>query len=206
MRNAILALILALAATACHDDAIDSDEEARRAYLGLDASIEKALNLGFDGYNASSNANIDPQAGVGDADGTLTITGQADHGTSPNKQMRLYIGMVGYTDGEITVTTDDGDVDVDLTYDTSEVQLEQPYLHLSLTGVVDTAFVSSFTGDLTGTYQLSGDIDGEVTLTLTLAGEIQGDGTGFLERVPGSTTVLGTATSGDGLFDVDVTL
>lgn len=202
MRSLASILILAATTAACADDDIDSDEEARRAYLGLDESIEKSLNLGFAGFNAADSANIDPQVGDGDATGTLTITGQVDQGASDNKGMRLYVGMIDYSDGTLVVETEDGDVEVNLTYDTSETQAEQPYLQLSLRDIP----AGTFTGALTGTYALRGDIDGAATLDLTMAGEIQDAGGGVVERVPGTTTVTGTATSGDGLYEVNVTL
>jgi hypothetical protein len=200
MRALVLSVLLVAACS--DDDAIDSDEEARRAYLGLDASIEKSLNLGFAGFNSADSANIDPQAGTGDAAGTLTISGQVDQGASANKEMRLYVGMVDYSDGVVAVETEDGDVEVDLTYGTSATQLEQPYLHLSLRDVPD----GTFTGELTGVYHLAGDIEGDVELTLTMSGEIMDAGGGVVARVPGSTTITGTATSGDGVYDVNVTL
>lgn len=203
----LAAALLLLPIAACgDDDAIDSDEQARRAYLGLDPSIEKSLELGFAGFNSATSANISPQATEGDATGTLTVTGQVDQGESNNKGMRLHVGMVDYSEGPFVVVVGEGDdaeeVEVDLTYDTSDVQTEQPYLQLSLRSIPD----GDFTGALTGTYHLSGDIAGEVQLDLTMAGELQA-GTGTtVERVPGTTTIIGTATSGDGLYEVNVTL
>ena len=44
-----------------------------------------------------------------------------------------------------------------------------------------------------------------VTLDLTMSGTIQDTG-GEVSRVPGSMTITGTATSGDGLYEVNVTL
>ena len=64
MKLVSLSLIALLGAGCGDDDEIDSDEEARRAYLGLDGSIEKSLALGFAGFNAASSANISPQMGV----------------------------------------------------------------------------------------------------------------------------------------------
>ncbi len=157
-------LCLLLIVTACSDDAIDSDEEARRAYLGLDTSIEKSLTLGFDGFNSASSANISPQQTTGDSSGTLTITGQVDQGASSNKGMRLSVGMVDYSDGVITIDVEGEQIEVNLTYDTSEVQLEQPFLELSLRNIPD----GTFTGELTGNYQIQGDIDGNVELKLTM--------------------------------------
>jgi hypothetical protein len=200
---ALSALVALLGAAACSDDPIDSDEEARRAYLGLDGSIEKSLNLGFDGFNAASSANIDPQTATGDAAGALVVTGQVDQGASANKEMRLRVGMTDYSDGVFTVVLeDDVELEVDLSYDTAAAVEDQPYLQLSLRDIPD----GTFTGDLTGVYLLGGDIEGEVELTLTMAGEIQDGGGGLVVRVPGTTTVTGTATSGDGLYTVEVTL
>jgi hypothetical protein len=196
-------LLVALAGAAgCSDDDIDSDEEARRAYLGLDGSIEKSLNLGFAGFNSASSANIDPQLGTGDAAGTLTISGQVDQGASVNKEMRLRVGMVDYTDGVIVLEFEDETVEVDLTYDTSLVESEQPYLQLSLRDIP----TGTFTGSLTGVYHLEGDIEGDVTLDLAMSGMIMDAGGGVVARVVGSTTVTGTATSGDGLYMVNITL
>jgi hypothetical protein len=194
---------LALCAAACSHDTIDSDEAARRAYLGLDPSIEKSLNLGFDGFNAASSANIDPQTTDGDSDGTLTISGQVDQGASDNKGMRLYVGMVGYTDGEFEVTYNDDDhITVNLTYDTSDVQTDQPFLSLQLKNIP----TGTFDGTLAGDYTLSGDLDGTVTLDLTMTGALMDGGNGVVLREPGTTHITGTATSGDGLYDVDITL
>src|SRR5262245_6992040 len=68
---------------------VNSDEQARRAYLGLDPSIDKAIQAGFDGFNSASSANISPQTKTGTASGMLTVTGQVDQGASANKGMRL---------------------------------------------------------------------------------------------------------------------
>jgi hypothetical protein len=130
------------------------------------------------------------------------VTGQVDQGSSANKGMRLHVGMVAFSDGAITVATDDGEIDVELTYDTSATEAEQPYLALSLRDIPD----GTFTGELTGRYLLRGDITGEVELTLTFGGELTDAGGGAVDRVPGTTTITGTATSGDGLYDVNVTL
>src|SRR5687767_4541413 len=90
--------LLALGGTACGDEEIDSDEEARRAYLGLDKSIAKSLALGFTGFNAASSANIPTQMTTGEVGGTLEISGQVDQGASANKGMRLQVGMVDFSD------------------------------------------------------------------------------------------------------------
>jgi hypothetical protein len=197
----VCASLLALSAAACSDDSgVSSDEEARRAYLGLDRSIEKSLTLGFAGFNAASSANIDPQTAAGDLAGTLTITGQVDQGNSDNKNMRLYVGMVGYSDGKVVI--DEQQHEIDLTYDTDAEAASQPFLSLSLKNLP----TGTFDGTLMGTYHLSGDIGGDVTLDLTMAGQLMDDGTGKVVRVPGSTTITGTATSGDGSYAVDVTI
>src|SRR5262245_2565219 len=123
-------LLSCLCVAACSDDEVDSDEEARRAYLGLDVSIEKSITLGFAGFNAASSANIDPQTTAGTVAGTLTITGQVDQGASANKGMRLKVGMVDYNDGDIVIN-DDGDK-ITVVYDTDADVLTQPYLQMML--------------------------------------------------------------------------
>lgn len=192
------ALIAALALTGCaDDDDIDSDEEARRAYMGLDASIAKSLTLGFAGYNAASSANIPPQMTVGTGAGTLVITGQVDQGSSDNKGMRLRVGMVGYTDGVVVLD----DANIEITYDTDLDPAQQPYLVLSLKNIP----TGTLEGTLVGTYRMTGDIIGDATVNLTFAGTLQADGAG-VKRVPGATTVTGTAVSGDGTYNVQLTL
>jgi len=206
IRNSLLLVVVgALGLAACGSDDIDSDEEARRAYLGLDESIEKSLRLGFDGFNAASNANIPPQMTTGILAGTLTITGQVDSGSSDNKGMRLRVGMVDYTDG--VVKLEDEDVEVNITYDTDADVTLQPYLQLTLRNIPS----GTFTGTLMGVYYMDGDIKGEANLNLTFSGALMpdpanpGDPTKTV-RKPGSTMVTGTAASGDGTFDVNVTL
>ncbi|HTJ41373.1 MAG TPA: hypothetical protein VL463_04730 [Kofleriaceae bacterium] len=188
--------------TACGSDEIDSNEAARRAYLGLDKSIQKSLTLGFDGFYAGSNANIATQMAPGDSTGTLTISGHVDAGQSNNKQMHLNVGMVMYSDGAFVV--DDKNDKATITYDTSTDVTMQPELGLSLhnfpNGTYDGTMVN-------GTYHLSGDIKGDATLNLTLTGELMDDGTGKTVRKPGTTVITGTATNADGgSYTINVTI
>ncbi|MCY1014187.1 hypothetical protein [Pyxidicoccus sp. MSG2] len=192
-------LFLSASLTACGDDEISSDEQARRAYLGLDKSVSKALQLGFSGFNAASSANIPAQSASGDETGTLVITGQVDQGSSANKGMRLREGMTSYSDGEIDVGEDEDPVNI--TYASTTDQTAQPELTLQLRNIPN----GTFTGTLVGTFQMTGDLEGDVTLNLNLTGEIEDDGTGNVQRKAGSTRVTGTATSGDGTYNVDVT-
>ncbi|MCI0569624.1 MAG: hypothetical protein L0Y66_02635 [Myxococcaceae bacterium] len=195
-----LTALLAASVLGCGRE-VSSDEQARLAYLGLDPSIEKSLQLGFDGFNAASSANIPPQTTTGDTSGTLTITGQVDQGASTNKGMRLRVGMTGYSDG--TVTLPEEELEVDITYDTNTDPAQQPELTLSLRDIPN----GTFTGLLVGTFQMRGELEGDVTLNLTMAGEIEDDGTGKVRRKMGTTTVTGTARSGDGgEYQVNVTL
>lgn len=195
-----LVLPLSILSGACGgDDSVDSDEEARRAYLGLDNSIEKSLNLGMDGYSAADNANIPDQSGVGEVDGTIVVSGQVDAGVSNNKEMRLYIEMVDYNDGPFAID-EDSDEELDITYNTDAAAL--PYLELSLRDIPN----GTFTGTLTGDYTMDGDLEGEVTLELTMSGEIMGPDIDTITRVEGTTHVTGTASSGDGTYDVDLTI
>jgi len=194
-----LAVLLVATTAACSND-VDSDEQARRAYLGLDPSIGKALQLGFDGFNAASSANIPAQMMAGDTAGTLTIAGQVDHGASDNKGMRLSVGMVAYTDGPFVVD-DHGDT-LDITYDTDADTALQPALTLTLRNVPD----GTLDGTLVGTYHLGNDLDGDVTLDLTFTGEIEAAPNDTVVRTPGTTTVTGTARQGDGSYAVSVEL
>ncbi len=198
-----LGCALAFTAACGDDDAIDSNQAAQRAYLGLDPSIEQSLALGFAGFNSASSANIAPQSAPGAATGTLTITGQVDQGSSANKGMRLRVGMVDYSAGPfVVVVNEDEQVTVDLGYTTSDVVDQQPYLQLQLRNIPS----GTFSGDLTGVYHVHGDIEGDVTLTLTMTGALQDAGGGMTNRAPGTTTVTGTATSGDGVYQVMVTI
>jgi hypothetical protein len=209
IRNSLLLVaVIALGLAACDSDDIDSDEEARRAYFGLDGSIEKSLKLGFDGFSSASSANITPQMTVGTLGGTLVVSGQVDQGSSDNKGMRLYIGMVDYTDGPLVVRNADGaeeTIDVDITYNTPTDMALQPFLNLKLANFPN----GTFTGTLVGTYLMGGDIEGEATLNLMFAGQTMADGTGRptgVIRTPGTTLVTGTAASGDGTFEVNLML
>jgi hypothetical protein len=175
---------------------VSSDEQARRAYLGLDGSIGKALALGFKGFNEASSANISPQSAAGDKSGTITITGQVDQGASANKGMRLNEDLVSYSDGDLHL---DGGGTVAITYDTDG---GLPALTLSLKGIP----TGTLTGSLVGDYNMSGDLSGVVHLDLMMAGDLQPTADGGTDRKPGTTSVTGTATSGTGTFQVNVSL
>ena len=198
----LLAFVCVLAG-ACGDDGdIDSNEEARRAYLGLDESIGKSITLGFAGFNAASSANIDPQTTAGTAAGELTVTGQVDQGSSANKGMRLRIGMVDYTDGLVRIEGDEV-VELSITYDTATDISAQPYLQMQLKDIP----TGTLAGTLMGTYFMDGDLAGEVTLDVTFSGRLMDAGGGDVQRVPGSTIVTGTATNPDGgSYEIDLTL
>jgi hypothetical protein len=203
----LLVAVFSTVAMGCSDDGVDSDEEARRAYLGLDGSIEKSLNLGFQGFNLASSANIAPQATAGTSAGMLTVSGQVDQGSSDNKGMRLWIAMVGYDDGNVVIN-EDGDT-IHIVYDTSAEVTEQPYLNLKLSNVPTGTLMGTLdaNSNMLGVYKISGDIVGTLTLNVTITGMLMaGTGTEVL-RVPGSTTVVGTATNQDGgVYDINLTL
>jgi len=202
MRTFAFAALCVITAACGGDDGVDSDEEARRAYLGLDGSIEKSIKLGFDGFNAASSANIDPQTTAGTAGGTLTITGQVDQGSSSNKGMRLRVGMVDYDDGPIVIN-DDGDT-IHILYDTAADTAMQPALDMQLknfpSGTLD--------GTLVGDYLLDDAIEGSLTLNLMFSGStMPGANAGEVVRVLGTTTVTGTATNGDGgVYEINITI
>mgnify|MGYP001433750592 CR=1 FL=1 len=188
----------ALVAGCGEDDGtdLDSEDDARRAYLGLDGSIEKSLDLGMDGFNAASSANISPQMGVGDVDGTIVVDGQVDQGASDNKGMRLTVALDHYTDGPVERVDDE---DIEIVYSTEG---ELPNLDISLRNIPN----GTLEGTLVGTYQMEGDIEGTATLNLSFSGTIEDDGSGGVSRTVGGTHVTGQAISGDAHYDVDVTL
>lgn len=207
MRN-LLYVALCLTAVGCSDDEIDSDEAARRAYLALDGSIEKSIALGFAGFNAASSANIDPQSGTGDDAGTITVTGKVDQGSSANKGMRLEVGLVDYDDGPVPYNDDNDTVHV--VFDTEVDTLNQPSFDLQLknfpNGTLEGTLTSGDAGN--GVYLLSGDLQGELTLNLTINGTtMAGAMAGDVVRVPGATTITGTATNSDGgVYNINITI
>lgn len=188
--------LLVLLAGNCGSNDVSSNDDARRAYLGLDGSIDRAIDLGFDGFNAAQSANIPTENGVGTVGGKLTVNGQVDQGASANKQMRLDIAMVGYTDIR------------GFSYDTDQPtdgSAALPALNLSLQGIPN----GTLGGTLVGTFRMSGDLSGPVALDLTISGELapnpDGGSSKTVVRKPGTTHVTGTATSPAGTFSVDVT-
>jgi hypothetical protein len=199
MRNPLgYLLFLLFTVGACSSDSVDSNEQARRAYLGLDKSISKSLALGFQGYNVATNANIPTQMTMGDASGTLTITGKVDQGTPGQAQMNLNVGMTMFSDGKIMV--DDKNNTISVTYATNTDMTMQPLLSLKL----NSSAGNTLTGTLMGDYTMSGDLKGTVTLDLQLTGTFSGTAPS-VTRVIGSTMVTGTAVNSDGgMYTVSV--
>lgn len=182
------ALILAGLLAGCGGNgSVMSSADAQKAYLGLDASIDKAITLGFDGFNAAKSANISPQTANGTKTGMLTVTGQVDQGSSANKGMRLQTAYTTYSD--------DGMV----TYDADPAAL--PMLTMQLKGIP----TGTLSGSLDGALTMTGALKNKVTLALTFTGDLQAGAGNTVERKPGSTHVTGTATSDYGTYTVDVT-
>jgi hypothetical protein len=192
-------LLSAVLLAACGgNSSINSTEEARRAYLGLDKSVSKSLTLGFQGYNAASNANIPSQSTAGDMSGMLTITGKVDQGNPSQVSMSLNVGMMMYSDGKIVV--DDKGNTINVTYATDSAA--QPSLSLKL----NASAGNTLNGSLAGDYTMSGDLSGKVTLNLSISGKFSGTAPS-VTRVAGSTTVTGTATNADGgTYTVNTTI
>ena len=195
MRRLVCALLVSV--FACGAPAVSSDEQARRAYLGLDKAIGKCLTLGFAGFNSASSANITPQSTTGDKSGTLTVKGQVDQGASANKNMRLEVEMANYSDGDVVP---DGGTPLSITYATDAGTL--PKLDVQLKGIPS----GTLDGTLVGPFNMSGDLSGEVALDLAMTGQIEPNGDGGTRRKPGTVHVTGTAKSGGGTFNVDLTL
>lgn len=179
--------VFAFGLAGCSDD-VGSEEDARRAYVGLDKSVDKAMQLGFQGFNLASSANIDPQTTNGDKAGTLTVSGKVDQGASANKNMTLNEELKGYSD------------DGAITYDTMGTL---PIIDLKLANVPN----GTVTGTLVGTFKMTGELEGNVTLNLSISGELQptaADPT-KVERKPDTTKITGTAESDYGKYNVNVT-
>ena len=87
--SASLLLLIATAVGCGNGNSVTSDEQARRAYLGLDKSISKSLALGFAGYNAASTPTSRRRWGPVTSTGTLTITGHVDQGNPSQASMGL---------------------------------------------------------------------------------------------------------------------
>jgi hypothetical protein len=194
----VLAWMPALAA--CSSNDVSSADDAKRAYLGLDGSIDKAIDLGFRGFNAAQGANIPDESTAGALAGTLAVSGQVDQGASSNKQMRLEIAMAGYADVsgfayETGVAADGGAADGGA---------PRPTLDMSLQMIPN----GTLSGSLKGTFTMSGTLAGPVTLDLTFTGDLEpgpDGGSGAVVRKPGTTHITGSATSPAGTFAVDVT-
>jgi len=197
----IVSLILTAQAggTGCDDNTVQSQDDARRAYLGLDPSIDKAIDLGFQGFNQANSANIPAETAAGALAGAVTVTGQVDQGSSSNKGMRLDVAMAGYSDvAHLTYDTGGGSAGGD-----AGAAPALPALGMSLKSIP----TGTLSGTLVGTFRMSGDLGGQVLLNLTFTGDLQADadgGAGGVTRKPGTVHVTGTATSPAGVFAVDV--
>jgi len=191
-------VLLALVSLACDDSsAVSNEESARRAYLGIDLSVDKAIQLGMQGFNEATSANISPQTAAGDVAGTLVVAGHVDQGSSANKTMNLTTTYTGYEDAPATAPNDGGVLHI--VYDGAPTTTT---LSIKLMSIPD----GTFSGTFDQTLQMTGDLEGEVTLSLTFAGDLQPVGaTSQIERKPGTTHITGTATSRFGTYQVDVT-
>ena len=184
MRSSSILVVSLLAACG---NGVSSSADAEKAYLGLDPSVDKAITLGFAGFNSASSANISPQSADGGVAGTMTVTGQVDQGSSANKGMRLNDALSNYSDdGKVTYNTDPNAL---------------PALTINLknipTGTLD--------GSLNGSFAMSGGLSGQVSLALTFTGQLAAGPNNTVVRQPGTTHITGTATSQAGTYPVDVT-
>lgn len=211
---------LALAASGCGssssggapaDASIDgpgvhSVDDARRAYLGLDASIDKAITLGFAGFNAATNANIPTQQTTGAFTGTMQVGGQVDQGASTNKTMRLTDTLTGYSDDGVTAYDSNGaPAALDMTLN----KIPTGTLTGSLNGAftMSPAMVPDGGGPVDAGADAGAPLVGVVTLALTFTGDLQPDPNDPMkvQRKPGTTHITGTASAGGFTYPVDVT-
>lgn len=182
----IFAFVLVLAA-GCGGGGVSNDDDAKLAYDGLDASIDKAIQLGFDGFNAASSANIPPQTAKGTKTGTMSVGGQVDQGSSDNKTMNLTETLTMYSDDGV------------LTYDSATPAV----LSMKLSKIPD----GTLDGTLAGSFAITGELMGNVTLDLAFSGDLQPVPTDAtkVQRKPGTTHITGTATSDFGTYQVNIT-
>jgi hypothetical protein len=184
--------VAALALAGCDSNVVDDEEAAQVSYLGLDRAVDRAIELGFDGFNdPAQSANIPAQDGVGDHQGQMVVDGKVDSGASNNKEMDLNVQLLTYSDGQIVGQEED----VIVVYDGTLA------LGMSMKGLPN----ADLTGSFGGTVMMSGALEGPVTLDLSFAGKTQDAGGGLIQREPGTTHISGTATSDYGVYPVDVT-
>jgi hypothetical protein len=196
LKVTLLCLPLLVTTVACGDDGdeVDTEEKARRAYLLLDTMVEKAMDLGFEGFNAATSANIPSQTNTGAVQGTINVTGKVDQGSSSNKGMRLFVELIDYSDDK-----DEADLPK-VIYNTGALK---PSLVMSLKKIP----TGTMTGTLGGGFKMAGQLEGEVVLDLTLASDLEADAAsaGGVKRKAGTIKVTGTATSAYGVYSVNVT-
>jgi hypothetical protein len=201
---------IALATGACGNGSVNNEESARRAYFGIDKAIEKAMNLGMQGFNMATSANIAPQTAMGDVAvgpdggfGTLVVAGQVDQGMSVNKELRL---TTDFTDYEDLLYTSDDSGTIHIIYNGASGGATTLSLSLrNIPAMGDTTSMGTYSGTFMQTLHMSGDLAGDVTLNLTLAGQIHRSADGNLERVAGGSTIMGTAMSQYGTYNVNIT-
>lgn len=192
-RRGVLAALPLVAALAlgCQpppNQSVANEDSARRAYLGLDQAVDRALALGFDGFNAASNANIPEQTDMGDVSGTMVVGGKVDQGASNNKNMDLQVTLTDYSDGPVE--------GVDVVYEGEAV------LDLKMRGLPNADLTGTFTGDFT----MTGGLGGIVSLDLDITGKTEEGPDSAIRRQAGTIRVVGTATSDYGVFMIDVSL
>lgn len=189
----LAAVLLAPAGCSKPDsDAVVSEESARLAYLGLDRAIDRAIDLGFAGFNAASSANIPEQVDDGELSGRMVVGGKVDQGTSDkNKGMRLLVTLdMDYADVVL-----EGERDV--IYNGGPAMLDMSFKGLP---------TADLTGTLLGTFTMDRDLLGDVTLDLSFTGTTDAGPDGSIVRVPGTIHVTGTAMSDYGIYNIDVSL
>ena len=191
------AVALASLLVGCDDEGVVDDEVAAEvAYMGLDRGVDRALELGFDGFNdPDESANIPPQQAPGAYAGTMHVSGKVDSGESTNKNMDLDVGLTGYSDGPILGYTEDDEEEIIIYYDGAM------NLIMSMKGLPNAELTGSFGGIVT----MSGHLEGPVTLSLQFTGRTEDAGGGLIQRQPGTLHIFGTATSDYGVFDVNIT-
>jgi hypothetical protein len=114
--------------------------------------------------------------------------------------MRLQVALADYADGAIDDPTTNDEERIKIVYATADAA--PLALELQLRNIP----TGTLTGTLSGTVTMDGDLQGDLELSVTFAGSIEDNGAAGTQRVEGSTTVTGTATSENGSYDIDTAL
>jgi hypothetical protein len=169
----------------CGSDTIN--QRAQTVYVEIQDVIYDSMELAFKGFNTATSATVPPQTKTGDNKGTLTVTGQVDQGTSPDKAMKLQLELVDYPSASTTNTT-------------FKTGATKPSLNINLKGIPNGTLDALLSGD----FLMSGTLSGTATLSITMTGTLQKDPSNTSKVQPAKYSIKGTTKSDYGTHSVDI--